>query len=101
MSHRKVTDRFGHDWDVWEVNPAVIDRRARDSAPLVDRRHVNVGFVGRVNERLRDGWLAFQSAHEKRRLAPVPPGWESLTDQDLLTLLERAQKAGKPARLIE
>ena len=101
MAHRKITDRFGHDWDVWEVNPQAIDRRRREEPRLVERRGSNIGLVGRINERLRGGWIAFQSAHEKRRLSPVPPNWEAMTDDELLALLEHAPKAGKPTRLIE
>jgi hypothetical protein len=101
MAHRKVTDRHGHEWDVWEVNPQAIDRRRRDEPRVTERRGANIGLVGRVNERLRDGWLAFQSTNEKRRLTPIPPNWDTMSDAELLTLLERAPRAGKPSRLIE
>lgn len=38
-------------------------------------------------EEYRGGWLAFESAHgEKRRLAPVPNDWESLTGAELAAL---------------
>jgi hypothetical protein len=101
MAHRKVRDRYGHEWDVWEVNPAAADRRARELNPTVERRRKDAGLMGRLSDRLRDGWLAFQSAQEKRRLAPIPDGWESLSDAEILMLLDRAQRAGRPTRLIE
>jgi hypothetical protein len=101
MAHRKITDRDGREWDVWAVSPKAIDRRTRDESRVVERRGPNIGFVGRVSDRLRAGWLAFQTTHEKRRLSPIPPGWETLSDDELLQLLEQAPKAGKPARLIE
>jgi hypothetical protein len=42
-------------------------------------------------EAYREGWLAFESAHgEKRRLAPVPQNWESLTDRELSALCAEA-----------
>ena len=42
-------------------------------------------------EQYREGWLAFESAHgEKRRLAPVPQDWESLTDRELSALCAQA-----------
>ena len=42
-------------------------------------------------EQYREGWLAFESAHgEKRRLAPAPEGWESLSDRDLSALCAQA-----------
>jgi hypothetical protein len=90
MAHRKLTDLVGREWDVWEVNPTAIDQGMPDS-----------GVQRRVSERLQKGWLAFQCPHEKRRLSPIPPGWNELTDADLLALLERATKAARPARLIE
>jgi hypothetical protein len=38
-------------------------------------------------EEYREGWLAFESAHgEKRRLAPIPEDWESLSDKELAAL---------------
>ena len=42
-------------------------------------------------EEFREGWLAFESAHgEKRRLAPAPQDWESLTEQELTALCGQA-----------
>jgi hypothetical protein len=42
-------------------------------------------------EEYREAWLAFESAHgEKRRVAPVPKDWESLTDQELSALCAQA-----------
>ena len=37
-------------------------------------------------EAFRQGWLLFESANEKRRLAPVPPEWESMSDEALAAL---------------
>ncbi|MEO7457819.1 MAG: hypothetical protein ABIY52_16270 [Gemmatimonadaceae bacterium] len=63
---RTFKDPSGTEWDVFEVHP--------DSARTVSR--VPVAFRG--------GWLCFQSARERRRLAPIPPGWEDW-DIDALT----------------
>ena len=42
-------------------------------------------------EEYREGWLVFESADgEKRRLAPVPPDWESLDDAELSALCSEA-----------
>ena len=42
-------------------------------------------------EEYREGWLAFESSSgEKRRLAPVPSDWESVSDGELATLCVRA-----------
>lgn len=77
MAHRVIKDAHGETWDVWEVHPSA------ESAIL------------------RGGWLAFQSRDEKRRLAPVPDGWEERSDDDLLALLDAAESQGRPKRLIE
>jgi hypothetical protein len=34
-------------------------------------------------EALDDGWLVFESAGEKRRLHPIPPGWDAESDEQL------------------
>lgn len=105
MTHRIFTDDHGRAWEVWEVFPEVVERRLNDerrSAPrdTPDRRqHVDIRF--RMAPELRDGWLAFQSDDERRRLAPIPPGWSSLDDSALRELAARAtrQPALAPDRL--
>jgi hypothetical protein len=45
-------------------------------------------------ETLKDGWLTFESATSRRRLAPIPPGWQEAP-------LERLQlmcRAAEPVR---
>ena len=94
MPHRKVQDERGRWWDVWDTRPTIIDRRAGR-----DRRSGTRAAPGRrqkseprvaVEPQFRDGWLAFQSGTEWRRLAPIPEGWDRLSEAALLALLERA-----------
>lgn len=80
MAHRSFRDERGREWQVWDVRP---------TADIV------------IRPELRGGWLAFESGDEKRRLAPVPDGWETASDAELLALLARATRRGKPRRLIE
>jgi hypothetical protein len=47
-------------------------------------------------EAYRGGWLVFESAQEKRRLAPVPANWEQLTTAELAALCSKAST--QPAR---
>jgi hypothetical protein len=103
MAHRRIKDRYGHEWDVWEVIPAVIDRRIHEARPVqIERRTVaSRGVAAAVSSELQGGWLAFQSPNEKRRLTPFPQHWASLSNAQILALLERATKVGKPARLVE
>jgi len=53
----------------------------------------SVGRDRHLPEQYREGWLAFESAlGEKRRLAPVPPDWESLDDRELSALCGQATR---------
>jgi hypothetical protein len=37
------------------------------------------------------GWLTFESLYEKRRLLPIPPHWDEMSQADLRLLCERAK----------
>jgi hypothetical protein len=107
MAHREFTDSRRITWNVWDVYPALGDRRG----PLSDRRHFRREAADRrtapdvtplrVSPEYTHGWLAFQSGHERRRLAPVPEGWQVLDDPDLERLCQAARPVGRPRRLVE
>jgi len=101
MPHRRVRDESGRWWDVWDTRPTIIDRRAghdrrTDDRIAHDRRQKSEPRVS-VDPEYRKGWLAFQSGEQWRRLAPIPDGWDSLAERDLLALLARAA-ATEPQR---
>lgn len=75
--HRRFTDAAGKQWNVFAVLPA---QGARASL---------------LPEAYRDGWLAFESGAETRRLAPIPNGWTSSSDATLAKLNERAEPSGR------
>ena len=52
---REFTDVFGVRWTVWSTTP-----------------HTTVG----VAQHLRTGWLCFESPGMRKRLSPIPAGWE-------------------------
>lgn len=73
MAYTEFTDGTGRSWRVWQTVPRLtklFSARAPDWA---------------------DGWLTFESEGEKRRLAPVPSGWESLSPGRLELLCQMAQ----------
>jgi hypothetical protein len=74
---RTFTDPSGMEWDVFEVHPG------------------SGRTVSRVPLAFRAGWLCFQSKTERRRLAPIPPGWH---DWDLDTLNSALQATHGIAR---
>ena len=76
MAVREFTDHRGVDWQVWDVTPSHLHPVTRGEDYMGD---------------LQDGWLAFQSGADKRRLeAPYPANWIALPLADLEALLKRA-----------
>jgi hypothetical protein len=92
MAHRLLVDSTGRAWEVWEVFPEFGERRRQIGSPPVDtgeRRHRREYRVP-LAEPWINGWLAFESNDEKRRLAPIPSGWDRLSDRELQNLLDGA-----------
>lgn len=77
MAARTFTDSAGLTWDVFEVHRA-------SQKP------------GAVSPGLEQGWLAFASGENKRRLAPFPSTWESASDAELEALCQSARRAQPP-----
>lgn len=78
---REFTDSRGVEWKVWEVTPAHMHPITRGEDYM---------------EKLQDGWLAFESSTEKRRLElPYPTDWPSAPLPELEDLCRRASPAPK------
>jgi hypothetical protein len=45
---------------------------------------------GLMTPGLESGWLCFESGSEKRRLSPIPPGWDEAPDDELESLFQNA-----------
>jgi hypothetical protein len=77
MAVREFTDSKGVEWRAWDVRP----------------EHMHPATRGEdFMSSLQDGWLAFESATEKRRLeAPYPADWTSCRIADLEALCHRAR----------
>lgn len=78
---RGFTDTTGVEWRVWEVVPS----RAAIATSSVAQSRTSLSTTPYAN-----GWLCFESELEKRRLAPIPPGWELVAPGDIAQLLEQA-----------
>lgn len=103
MAFRAFRDSRGAAWQAWAVVPrnqhhrprAGTDRRSAD--PIL--RYGGPERRGGTERRLRatltpgleGGWLVFESAAEKRRLTPIPSGWDSRSDAELEELCGRAR----------
>lgn len=80
MGLREFTDQGGRRWRVWDIRPEQMHAATRAEDHL---------------QNVINGWLAFEPAGggEKRRLAPIPPRWDSATEAELESMLERAEPA--------
>jgi hypothetical protein len=73
MAYAEFTDRAGKSWRVWYTRPRLSE------------------VLTILPEDWKEGWLTFESGDEKRRLAPVPTGWERLSPQRLELLCRVAE----------
>lgn len=107
MPHRQFVDSKQTRWEVWDVEPGRAERRRsaddrrQASRRSGERRHLEDRSRVRIKSELANGWLAFESKHDRRRLAPIPIGWESLDASALEGLCEQARSIGRPRRLLE
>ena len=94
MSHREFRDEAGRAWEVWDVHPSGLEApQVIDGVSFL----AHVRTVSRLNlpTEMRDGWLAFRSGTESRRLAPIPTSWVALADQDLALLVHAAKPSAR------
>ena len=75
MAVRDIVDQKGIKWRVWAVQRSSIHPKTAAE-----------DFLGDYGE----GWLCFESANERRRLARFPQDWDKMADRDLLGLLTKA-----------
>lgn len=92
MAHRVFHDAHGVEWQVWAVIPTMAERLlssvpARSRAPL--------------RPELRSGWLAFQSGTARRRRAPIPDEWDTMSEEGLRAELARAVPVSDSRRLLD
>jgi hypothetical protein len=73
---RTFRDELNREWEVRAVREPLTERRAR----LLRPEHVH-------------GWLLFCLGEERRRLAPLPPGWFVASDVQLTRWCDDAEPA--------
>lgn len=103
MSHRSFIDSSGRSWDVWSVQPENIERREdaqSGAAPPVERRRRREYRVP-LGRKWANGWLAFETKGERRRLAPIPTNWLDLEREALDELCRAAMPIPHAGRLLK
>jgi hypothetical protein len=111
VSYRTFLDSQGKRWEVWLITPAAAERRKADRRAAssggaaykggLDRRRTPERRRGpfwrsaAVASEYSNGWLCFETEGEKRRLAPVPPGWEEAGPDRMATWLQAAKRVVK------
>ncbi len=76
MAVRDIRDEAGTTWKVWAV-----------MASSIHPKTAAEDYLGEFSE----GWLCFESATQRRRLARFPQDWGKLPDKELVRLLKSAQ----------
>jgi hypothetical protein len=76
---RTFRDEQNQEWEVRAIRPHLVDRRRRLLA-----------------DDLANGWLLFTLGMERRRLAPLPPGWHEATETQLVRWCEDAEHVAAP-----
>ena len=69
MPMREFTDSHGVPWKVWNTIP----------------------YTSGVMRGMENGWLTFEAAGNRRRLNPIPVGWERASIAELCAYCDRAQ----------
>ena len=83
---RAFKDSTGVEWRVWEVFPS-------KASPLT--RADTISRTSLMQTPFANGWLCFESEEEKRRLAPIPRGWEFRSIRDMEVLWHQATPVPK------
>jgi hypothetical protein len=79
MAVREFTDSAGREWRAWDVSPDDLSPRTKDEDYLAQLYHT--------------GWIVFETKNsdDKRRLYPIPKGWNELPEAELAVLLQKAE----------
>lgn len=106
MAHRTFVDSRGVHWQVWDVMPDRTGRRRVErrllSIPVARERRTGRERRVVVSPGLESGWLAFDSAIERRRLCPVPERWDEASDRELERYMSEAKLVPKSkGRIVE
>ena len=111
MALREFRDGSGRHWEVWDTVPVAPSGDYSDTPMgrlLANSREgtqhetdrAPTPMPGRFTPGRELGWLTFASGTSRRRLSPIPDGWQSMSESDLAGHLMRADAvASAPVRI--
>jgi hypothetical protein len=94
MPLREFADAMGQVWQAWDTHPSETAHLAKGESAFNRFVASTAQREGREPTRVRDqyaeGWLTFRLANARRRLAPIPKGWDGADDLTLRRYLDSA-----------
>jgi hypothetical protein len=98
MALRGFVGDDGRDWQVWDTRPTMPSPNVDASdaisaaAPSAAPPSAGIADFARISRKREGGWLTFTTTRERRRLSPIPDGWDSADDATLRALLAVADR---------
>lgn len=94
MPLREFADSLGQVWQAWDTHPTAIGHSAKGESAFTRFVASTAKREGReattVREQYAEGWLTFRFDNARRRLAPIPAGWDGADDLTLQRYLDSA-----------
>ena len=94
MALRGFVGDDGQDWQVWDTRPTIPSPNVAASDANPPASSADTADFALISKKREGGWLTFTTAHQRRRLSPIPDGWESADEATLRALLAVADRIG-------
>ena len=97
MPLREFADSLGQVWQAWDTHPTAGGHFSKGESAFTRFVASTAKREGRepttVRDQYAEGWLTFRLANVRRRLAPIPVGWDGADDSTLRIYLNLAIEA--------
>jgi hypothetical protein len=91
MALREFADSSGQVWQAWDTHPKGVGHLSKGESAFTRFVANTAKREGKepttVRDQYAEGWLTFKLASDRRRLTPIPDGWELADDATLLRYL--------------
>lgn len=97
---REFVDRNRRVWEVWDTHPERADAGDGGSALtryMAAQPETADGRPTSVRRQYESGWLTFASDNDRRRLSPIPDGWQHADAATLEKYLDGAHDIPHPS----